>query len=45
MTWTPGQTVTRREVLHGELWMDHPVTVVAEDGWWSPFDDWAPASR
>lgn len=32
MTWRPGQTITRREVLHGELWMDHPVTVVADDG-------------
>ncbi len=35
MTWQPGQTITRREVLHGQLWMDHPVavvTVVADDG-------------
>lgn len=32
MTWTPGGVVSRREVMHGELWMDHPVTVVADDG-------------
>lgn len=32
MTWRPGQTITRREVLHGELWMDHPVTVIWDDG-------------
>ncbi len=24
----PGRTVQRREVLHGRLWMSHPVTVV-----------------
>jgi Protein of unknown function (DUF402). len=28
----PGTVVTRREVLHGEVWLEHPVTVVADDG-------------
>lgn len=28
----PGQTIERREVLHGELWMTSPVTVVSDDG-------------
>lgn len=32
MTWAPGQVVRRREVLHGHPWMDHPVTVVADEG-------------
>lgn len=27
-----GQTIERREVLHGELWMTSPVTVVHDDG-------------
>ena len=31
-TFTPGSTVQRREVLHGRLWMEHPVTVVSDDG-------------
>ncbi|HXH79301.1 DUF402 domain-containing protein [Nocardioides sp.] len=31
-SWAPGVTIRRREVLHGELWMDHPVSVVADDG-------------
>ena len=30
--YEPGSVVRRREVLHGKLWMDHPVTVVADDG-------------
>ncbi len=32
MTFRPGTEITRREVLHGRLWLDHPVTVVADDG-------------
>ena len=28
----PGTEITRREVLHGRLWLTHPVTVVADDG-------------
>jgi len=28
----PGEIVRRREVLHGQLWMDHPVTVVEDRG-------------
>lgn len=27
-----GDVIRRREVLHGRLWMDHPVTVVDDDG-------------
>jgi len=27
-----GESVRRRELLHGRLWMDHPVTVVEDDG-------------
>jgi hypothetical protein len=30
--YRPGTEITRREVLHGRLWMEHPVTVVADDG-------------
>ncbi|KRF29396.1 DUF402 domain-containing protein [Nocardioides sp. Soil805] len=30
--WVPGEVVTRREVLHGRLWLEHPVTVVEDDG-------------
>jgi hypothetical protein len=32
VTFRPGETVSRREVLHGHLWLSHPVTVVADDG-------------
>lgn len=32
MTWRPGRTITRREVLHGQLWLSHPVTVVDDLG-------------
>ena len=28
----PGAVITRREVLHGRTWLEHPVTVVADDG-------------
>lgn len=28
----PGATVRRLEVLHGRVWMEHPVTVVSDDG-------------
>ena len=31
-THPAGAVIRRREVLHGQLWMDHPVTVVADDG-------------
>ncbi len=27
-----GMSIMRREVLHGRLWMEHPVKVVADDG-------------
>jgi Uncharacterized conserved protein len=27
----PGETIIRREVLHAQLWMSHPVTVVADN--------------
>ncbi|MGZ8738699.1 MAG: DUF402 domain-containing protein [Nocardioides sp.] len=30
--YEPGSVVRRRVVLHGRLWLDHPVTVVADDG-------------
>lgn len=30
--FTPGATIQRREVLHGDLWLTHPVSVVADDG-------------
>ncbi|WP_248582454.1 DUF402 domain-containing protein [Nocardioides sp. InS609-2] len=30
--YQPGTTIRRCEVLHGQLWMEHPVTVVADDG-------------
>lgn len=30
--YRPGSTIQRREVLHGELWMEHPVRVVDDDG-------------
>jgi hypothetical protein len=32
MRFRPGTEITRREVLHGRLWLSHPVTVVADDG-------------
>lgn len=32
MTFGVGQVIERREVLHGELWLTCPVTVVADDG-------------
>ncbi len=32
MTFEPGQVIERREVLHGELWLTHPVTVIKDDG-------------
>lgn len=28
----PGEVISRREVLHGRLWLEHPVTVVSDDG-------------
>jgi hypothetical protein len=31
--WVPGEVITRREVLHGHLWLEHPVTVVDDDGY------------
>ena len=30
--WVPGEVIARREVLHGHLWLEHPVTVVDDDG-------------
>lgn len=30
--FVPGQIIERREVLHGEVWLSCPVTVVADDG-------------
>ena len=30
--FAPGEVIARREVLHGHLWLSHPVTVVADDG-------------
>ena len=27
-----GEVITRREVLHGATWLEHPVTVVADNG-------------
>ena len=32
MRFRPGTEISRREVLHGRLWLSHPVTVVADDG-------------
>ena len=32
MRYRPGSEIARREVLHGQLWMDSRVTVVADDG-------------
>ena len=32
MPLRPGTEIVRREVLHGRLWLTHPVTVVADDG-------------
>ena len=32
MPFEPGTTIRRREVLHGQLWMESPVTVVSDDG-------------
>lgn len=31
--YATGVKIQRREVLHGRLWMDHPVTVVEDDGY------------
>jgi hypothetical protein len=28
----PGDTIERREILHGKLWLSSPVTVVQDDG-------------
>lgn len=30
--FAPGVVVTRREVLHSDPWLEHPVSVVADDG-------------
>lgn len=30
--FVPGSTITEREVLHGRVWLEHPVTVVSDDG-------------
>ncbi|MEJ7831619.1 MAG: DUF402 domain-containing protein [Nocardioides sp.] len=30
--YEPGTTISRLETMHGRLWMEHPVTVVADDG-------------
>ncbi len=30
MFFRPGGTIRRREVLHGQLWLEHPVTVVSD---------------
>ena len=30
--FAPGEVISRREVLHGELWLSAPVTVVADVG-------------
>lgn len=32
MTWEPGSTITRVEVLHGLPWLSSPVTVVSDTG-------------
>ncbi len=32
MRYQPGAEIVRREVLHGQVWLEHPVTVVADDG-------------
>jgi hypothetical protein len=31
MAFKAGAVVSRREVLHGRLWLEHPVTVVSDD--------------
>ncbi len=31
-TFSPGAVIQRREVLHGQVWLEHPVEVVADDG-------------
>lgn len=31
-TYAAGSTIQRFEVLHGRVWMQHPVTVVSDDG-------------
>jgi hypothetical protein len=31
-TYEPGATIQRTEVLHGDVWLQHPVTVVSDDG-------------
>lgn len=30
--FAPGGTIIEREVLHGQVWLEHPVTVVSDDG-------------
>jgi len=30
--FAPGSTILRREVLHGQVWLQSPVTVIADDG-------------
>lgn len=30
--FNPGMTIARREVLHGQVWLTSPVTVIADDG-------------
>ena len=32
MRWEPGSEIVRREVLHGHLWLECPVTVIHDDG-------------
>ena len=32
MTFAPGATITVREVLHGQVWLEFPETVVSDDG-------------
>ena len=31
MTFAPGATITVREVLHGQVWLELPETVVSDD--------------
>jgi hypothetical protein len=31
-SFTSGSTIRRREVLHGRVWLEQPVEVVADDG-------------
>lgn len=32
MTFSPGSAITVREVLHGQVWLEFPETVVSDDG-------------